>query len=217
MIPVRDTTLRRGFAPVTSGIVLLNILLFIETLRQGEILVQRLGVSPLDIYIYLTQGTGSIFAIHLGIMISGFMHGGYVHLLGNLLFLSVFGPALEKRIGRRTFFLFYLLSIFVAFYSHVLVHPHSPLPLVGASGAIAAVMGAYLVFFPCGKILTILPLIFMIEIVEIPSVIFMLVWLLLQSANGYLSIGSTTSVAWFSHIGGFIMGLFMAIKFRWFP
>ncbi|MDT8273760.1 MAG: hypothetical protein RRA35_11280, partial [Desulfomonilia bacterium] len=65
MIPVRDTTLRRGFAPVTSGIVLLNILLFIETLRQGEILVQRLGVSPLDIYIYLTQGTGSIFAIHL--------------------------------------------------------------------------------------------------------------------------------------------------------
>ncbi|MDT8273027.1 MAG: rhomboid family intramembrane serine protease, partial [Desulfomonilia bacterium] len=147
----------------------------------------------------------------------GFMHGGYIHLLGNLLFLSVFGPALEKRIGRRTFFLFYLLSIFVAFYSHVLVHPHSPLPLVGASGAIAAVMGAYLVFFPRGKILTILPLIFMIEIVEIPSVIFMLVWLLLQSANGYLSIGSTTSVAWFSHIGGFIMGLFMAIKFRWFP
>ncbi|MGC9324652.1 MAG: rhomboid family intramembrane serine protease [Desulfomonilia bacterium] len=217
MIPVRDTTLRRAFTPVTSALIVINIIMFIEELRQGEHLLRLFSVSPLDIYCYLTQGTGSMFTIHLGILVSGFMHSGYIHLLGNMIFLSAFGPAVEKRLGTLRFILFYILSVLVAFYSHVLVYPHSNLPLVGASGAIAAIMGAYIVFYPRGRILTILPLIFLIEIVEIPSVIFILIWFILQSANGYLSIGNTTSIAWFSHIGGFLMGLAWALRLRWFP
>jgi membrane associated rhomboid family serine protease len=96
------------------------------------------------------------------------------------------------------------------------MYPTSPVPVVGASGAIAAVMGAYLVFNPKARILTIVPLIFLIEVVEIPSIVFMFVWFLLQGANGYLSIHSQTTVAWFSHIGGFLLGLILGINMRWF-
>ena len=217
MIPVRDATLRRGIAPVTSGIIILNIIVFLQTLRRGDAIVHQLGVSPLDIYSYLTQGSGSILELHARIMLSGFMHGGWIHLLGNLLFLSVFGPAVEKRLGILKFIILYIIALFVAFYSHTVFYPHSSLPLVGASGAIAAVMGSYLVFYPRGKILTLLPLIFVNEVVEIPSLVFVLIWALIQGVNGYLSIGSATSVAWFSHIGGFLLGLFMAVRYRWFP
>lgn len=216
MIPIRDTSVSRGFAPVTAFIILANLTVFFEELRVGDQIFQLFAVSPLDIYRYLTKGTGSILEIHWSILASAFLHAGYIHLLGNMIFLSVFGPALEKKIGMVRFSLFYLAAAFVAFYAHAIVYPHSPTPVVGASGAIAAVMGAYLIFNPKAKILTIIPLLFYIEVIEIPSVIFILVWFLLQGANGYLSTETHSSVAWFSHIGGFIMGLIAGVQMKWF-
>lgn len=216
MIPIRDTSVSRGFAPATAVIILINLLVFFEELRVGDQIFQLFAVSPFDIYRYLTKGTGNILAINWSILVSAFMHAGYIHLLGNMIFLSVFGPALEKKIGVIRFSLFYLAAVFFAFYTHTIVYTSSSIPVVGASGAIAAVMGAYLVFNPKAKILTIIPLLFFIEVIEIPSVVFILVWFLLQGANGYLSVHTHTSVAWFSHIGGFIMGLIVGIQMKWF-
>ncbi len=216
MIPIRDTSVSRGFAPATAVIILINLIVFFEELRVGNQIFQLFAVSPSDIYRYLTKGTGNVLALHWSILVSVFMHAGYIHLLGNMIFLSVFGPALEKKTGIIRFSLFYLAAAFVAFYAHAVAYPSSSIPVVGASGAIAAVMGAYLVFNPKAKILTIIPLLFFIEVVEIPSVVFILVWFVLQGANGYLSIHTHTSVAWFSHIGGFIMGLIVGVQMKWF-
>jgi membrane associated rhomboid family serine protease len=216
MIPVRDTTIARGFAPATSCLILLILAMFIEELRLGEAIFTMFRASPLDIYQYLVQESPPFLSIHLSILASGFMHTGYIHLIVNLIFLSVFGPPVEKRLGVIRFVLFYITSIFVAFYEHSIVYIQSPTPVIGASGAIAAVMGAYLIFNPRGRILTIIPLILLLEVVEIPSVIFILVWFAIQGASGYLSIHNQSSVAWFSHIGGFLMGVTVGIHHRWF-
>ncbi len=216
MIPVRDTSVSRGFAPATAVIILINLAMFIEELRVGEPMFQLFAVSPSDVYRNLIKGTGNIISIHWQILVSGFMHAGYMHLFGNMVFLSVFGPALEKKIGILRFSIFYLAAVFVSFYTHTVTYPGSEIPVVGASGAIAAVMGAYLIFSPKAKILTIIPLIFFIEVIEIPSVIFILVWFLLQWANGFMSLQDQTTIAWFSHIGGFTMGVIAGIQMKWF-
>jgi membrane associated rhomboid family serine protease len=215
MIPIRDTSVARGFAPATAIIIFTNLVVFVEELRVGDQIFGLFAVSPLDVYRYLTKGLGNVVNIHWDILVSAFMHAGYIHLIGNMIFLSVFGPALEKKIGIPKYILFYLGAIFASFYAHTAVYPSSPVPVVGASGAIAAVMGAYLIFNPKAKILTILPLLFFIEVIEIPSVAFILVWFLLQGANGYLSAQNHANVAWFSHIGGFITGVIVGIQMKW--
>ncbi|MRR14500.1 rhomboid family intramembrane serine protease, partial [archaeon] len=199
----------------TAVIILINLGVFVEELRVGEQIFQLFAVSPSDVYRYLTKGTGNIIAIQWGILASAFMHAGYIHLFGNMIFLSAFGPALEKKVGITKFCLFYLAALYVSFYTYVAVYPSSAIPVIGASGAIAAVMGAYLIFNPRAKIQTILPFIVFNEIIEIPSIVFILVWFALQAANGYLSIQNQTSVAWFSHIGGFAMGVFAGIQMKW--
>jgi membrane associated rhomboid family serine protease len=216
MIPVRDTTLKGGFAPVTSLLTLMGLVMFFQELRMGEPLFREFRVAPLDLYAYLVTGTSSFLGIHKSILVSGFMHSGYVHLIGNLVFLSVFGPPLEKRLGFIRFSAIYFLSIFFSFYAHGLVYPQSPVPVLGASGAIAAVMGSYLVLYPRGRIQTIIPLIILLEVVEIPAVIFILIWFAIQGLNGYLSIQSQSSVAWFCHIGGFLFGVLTGVYERWF-
>ncbi len=216
MIPVRDNQSSRGLAPVSVALILVNLAVFMAEIHQGERFLRSFSVSPHDLYLYLTAGTGGFFSLHRSILVAGFMHAGWVHLMGNLLFLFVFGPAVEGAFGRPRFALFYLLSIPVAFYAHTVMQPHSPVPVVGASGAIAAVIGAYLVFYPRARIVTILPLLFIIRVVEVPSLIFILGWFALQGANGYLSIGQASGVAWFSHIGGFLLGVGCGVHHRWF-
>ena len=215
MIPVRDTSVSRGFAPATALIILINFGMFLEELNIGREIFQLFSISPYDIYRYLTKGSGTFLDLHWSILVAGFMHGGYIHLFGNMIFLSVFGPAVEKRIGIIRYVIFYISAIFVSFYAHTLFYHTSPIPVVGASGAIAAVMGSYLIFNPKAKIMTIVPLLFFIEVIEIPSIVFMLVWFALQGANGYLSINSQPTIAWFSHIGGFFMGVIVGMHLRW--
>ena len=214
MIPVRDTTVPRGFAPATACLIILNLAMFIEELRLGGQIFHMFSASPADITGFLIQGSPGFLKIHLSILASGFIHTGYIHLIGNLIFLSVFGPPVEKNIGIVQFMIFYLAALFAAFYAHTIVHPQSSVPVVGASGAIAAVMGAYLILNPKGRILTIIPLILLLEIIEVPSIFFILIWFILQGAHGYLSMHSQSTVAWFSHIGGFLMGLTTGIHYR---
>ncbi len=214
MIPVRDTSAPRGFAPATACIIILNLAMFLQEIRLGEQIFHMFRASPADIAAYLIMGTSDFLKIHLSILASGFIHIGYIHLIGNCIFLSVFGPPLEKNLGIIRFIFFYLSAVFVAFYAHALVNPHSSVPVVGASGAIAAVMGAYLILNPRGRILTLIPLILLLEIIEVPSIIFILIWFILQGIQGYLSMHSHSSVAWFSHIGGFLMGISVGIHHR---
>ncbi|HPI92598.1 MAG TPA: rhomboid family intramembrane serine protease [Deltaproteobacteria bacterium] len=214
MIPVRDTTVARGFAPVTTFLIIANLAMFIQELRLGEQIFHMFRASPADIVGFLIHGTPGFCRIHISVIASGFMHIGYVHLIGNLIFLSVFGPSVEKSIGMVRFAVFYLAAILAAFYVHAMIHPHSSVPVVGASGAIAGVMGTYLVLNPKGRILTIIPLIVMLEIIEVPSLVFILIWFALQGIHGFLSMHSSSPVAWFSHIGGFLMGLVTGIHYR---
>jgi membrane associated rhomboid family serine protease len=142
---------------------------------------------------------------------SMFMHGGWLHIAGNMLFLWVFGNNVEDRLGRVKFLLFYLLAGLIAVYTQVLIDPSSTAPTIGASGAIAGVLGAYAVLFPRARVLTLIFIIFFVTIVEIPALILLSLWFILQfiPALGQVAVksGGGQGVAYFAHVGGFVFGL----------
>ena len=184
-------------------------------IRSGGAFAASYRVSPLDIYDYLVRGHGDFLHLQIAILVASFMHGGYLHFLGNMLFLGVFGPAVEKKLGVVKFFTLYFLGAYAAFYVHATVFSHSTVPVIGASGAISAVMGAYLVINPKGRILTAIPIIITVKFIEVPSSLFIVGWFALQTVNGYVSLSQQNSVAWFAHIGGFAFGLAAGIRSRW--
>jgi membrane associated rhomboid family serine protease len=140
-----------------------------------------------------------------------FMHGGILHIGGNMLFLAIFGPNVEDAMGPVRFVVFYLLGGLVALAAQVLVGPNSQVPTLGASGAIAAVLGGYLVLYPRARILSLVIIIFFVTIIEVPAVLLLGFWFLLNifyGANGLTSpVGSSGGVAYFAHVGGFLFGL----------
>ena len=145
---------------------------------------------------------------------SMFMHGGFLHITGNMLFLWVFGNNIEDRMGRIGFLLFYLLAGLIAVYTQALIDPGSTAPTIGASGAIAGVLGAYALLFPKARVLTLIFIIFFVTLVEIPALILLAVWFILQfvPALGQVAVGSGggQGVAYFAHVGGFVFGLAVA-------
>ena len=215
MIPIRDASSRKGFAPLTLLIAIICSLMFIEEIRTGGAIFDLYRVSPADIYRFMVEGRGNFIKLQIAVLVSACMHGGYLHFFGNMLFLGVFGPAVEKTVGPARFALMYLAGAFVAFYAHAIAFSHSAAPVLGASGAISAVMGAYLVLNPRGRIVTALPLIIVFKIIEIPASLFILGWFVLQAFNGYLSLNLANNIAWFAHIGGFIFGLAAGTHYRW--
>ena len=145
---------------------------------------------------------------------SMFMHGGWLHIAGNMLFLWVFGNNIEDRLGRLRFLLFYLLAGLIAVYTQALIDPSSTAPTIGASGAIAGVLGAYALLYPRARVLTLIFIIFFVTLVEIPALILLAVWFILQfiPALGQVAIesGGGEGVAYFAHVGGFVFGLAVA-------
>lgn len=142
-----------------------------------------------------------------------FLHGGWLHLLGNMLYLWIFGDNVEDRMGRGRFIIFYLLTGYIATLTHVYFLPHSTVPMVGASGAIAGILGAYFVLYPRAKVLTLVPIIIFITFIRIPALLFLGFWFLLQVINQtMISSPEAQSVAWWAHIGGFVAGAVL-IKF----
>jgi rhomboid family protein len=145
---------------------------------------------------------------------SMFMHGGILHIAGNMLFLWVFGNNIEDRLGRFKFLLFYLLAGLIAVYTQALIDPGSTAPTIGASGAIAGVLGAYALLFPRARVLTLIFIIFFVTLVEIPALILLALWFILQfvPALGQVAVGSGggQGVAYFAHVGGFVFGLAVA-------
>jgi membrane associated rhomboid family serine protease len=211
MIPLRDANPSSTFPFVTYGIIAANVLVFLLELAMGgqvRGLFMEFGVVPVRVSTSLGQG-GVDTGAWLSFGTSMFLHGGWMHLLGNMLFLYVFGDNIEDRCGHARFVLFYLLAGAAAAGTQVAVNPTSPMPMVGASGAIAGVLGAYVILFPRARVLTLLPLFIFFQLIELPAYLFLGLWFLLQIASGVLSLkigGDAGGVAWWAQIGGFLSG-----------
>lgn len=210
MIPLRDSV-RSGRTPyVNIGLILLNVFIFISQLGlqpyQLSQIYYTFGVIPAEVVNVFY--TGAPFGqVTVTFITATFMHGGWFHLVGNMLFLWIFGDNIEDRLGHVKYLFFYLLAGIVGGIAHVLANPASIIPVIGASGAVAGVLGAYLLSFPRSRILALVPVFFFLTVIEVPAVIFIVVWFAIQVFNGVAFLGGTANaVAWWAHIGGFLAG-----------
>ena len=154
------------------------------------------------------------FPIWITLFTSMFIHGGLLHVLGNMLYLWIFGDNVEDAMGHVKFFIFYLVCGVAAAFAQIAIAPHSPVPQIGASGAIAGVLAAYFMLFPYARVLTLIPIFFFIRLVAIPAVFLLGFWFILQVISGAGALGSGSGVAWFAHIGGFIAGGILVFLFK---
>ncbi|MEW6182323.1 MAG: rhomboid family intramembrane serine protease [Bacillota bacterium] len=217
MIPLRDTIRSRTFPIFTVSLIIINIVIFLyeASLPQTGLaeLAKGLGVVPARDLPALFQSPLSLSTI-VPFFTAMFLHGGWFHVLGNMLYLWVFGDNVEDSVGRGRFLVFYLLTGIIGSVAHVLANPGSAMPTIGASGAIAGVLGAYLVSFPRSRVLTLVPLLF-VFLVEIPATFFIVLWFGMQLLNGVASIAVPgETVAWWAHIGGFVSGAVLIRFFR---
>ena len=213
MIPIRDVNPTRSTPWVTWSIILLCGLVFLWQWvlpeAAAESFVLTWGLVPRRI-------SGGDAGAWITALTSMFMHGGLMHLVGNLWFLYIFGDNVEDNMGSGRFALFYLLSGLAAAASQYLTAPLSPVPMVGASGAIAGVLAAYLVLFPRARVVTLIPIFVFLQWVELPAVVFIALWFALQfySGIGSLAHGGSGGVAYWAHIGGFAAGLVLTFLLR---
>jgi membrane associated rhomboid family serine protease len=207
MIPLRDVIPSRTTPWVTYLLVGLNVLVFFYEVSLGPDLLERFilafGLIPAD-FSWMTALT------------SMFLHGGWLHIAGNLLSLWIFGDNVEDRMGHGRFLVFYLLAGLVASLAQTYVIPNSPVPLIGASGAIAGVMGAYLVLFPYSRILVLVFLFIFVDVIEIPAIFFLGFWFLMQLLSGVGQLANVTgaNIGFWAHIGGFLTGAFGVWVFK---
>jgi membrane associated rhomboid family serine protease len=206
-IPLRDISRRPTHRPViTVSIIVINVLVFLLELARGDTFIQQWSVIPA----HIVAGQGWIT-----ILTAMFMHGGWMHIIGNMVFFWAFGPAIEDAMGPIRYLVFYLLGGVVASLAQIAALSSSTVPNLGASGAIAAVMGAFLITYPRDKIRTLLILGWFIDVTVIPAVVLIGLWFLIQLFSQVGSVLSTESggVAYMAHVGGFIFG---AITARFF-
>ncbi|MDI7248777.1 MAG: rhomboid family intramembrane serine protease [Bacillota bacterium] len=211
MIPLHDDIPSRRYPVVTRLLVAASVLAFVYELSLGtrelRVLVHVLGVVPAR-YFHPEQLRAFGWVLAVPLLTSIFLHGGWLHLLSNMLYLWIFGDNVEDRMGHGRFLLFYLLVGMMGNAAHIVANPASQVPAIGASGAIAGVLGAYLLSFPRARVATLVPLGIFLTVVQVPAVLFLFGWFLLQLANGVASLGvpGTQQVAWWAHIGGFLSG-----------
>jgi membrane associated rhomboid family serine protease len=206
MIPLRDNVPSRSVPIVTYGIITLNAIAFwyeVQLGRNAEGFLEAFGLVPMRFH-----AAHDPLSRFLPIFTSMFLHAGLLHLAGNMLFLHIFGDNVEDRLGHLRFLVFYLGCGTVAALVQVHMLGHSRLPMVGASGAIAGVTGAYFVFYPRARVLTLVPVFLFWEIVQVPAVVFLFLWLAIQIIYGMMALGGSESggVAWWAHVGGFAGG-----------
>lgn len=220
MIPLRDTIQSRNYPIVRNALIAVNVLAYLWGLSQGPHLQKAFylyGVVPVR-YSNLQIALHFSFSEQiLPFFTSMFLHAGFFHLLGNMWFLYIFGDNVEDRLGPFRFFVFYLLSGVAAALIHLVSNWHSQLPTIGASGAIAGVMGAYFLLYPRARILTLVPIFFLPFFFEIPAFFFLGFWALIQFLYGTVSHGLAGGVAWWAHVGGFIFGLVSVRLFETVP
>jgi len=231
LIPLKDDVPSRTVPFITLALVGLNVLVFFYqlslqmglehgALRAAEDFVREFGVVPCRL-------TGQCRAPDDGpqpvltVFTSMFLHGGLLHLAGNMLYLWIFGNNVEDTLGHARFLVFYLASGFAAAVAQTLVNPASEVPMVGASGAVSGVLGAYFLLFPHATVLTLVTFGFFWRFIHLPAVVVLGLWIALQFLSGYLTLsaagGAEGGVAFFAHIGGFVVGmaLLFVLRPRW--
>ena len=222
MIPLRHTHPPLTTPVVNRALVVTNCAVFIAQLLLGsrtETMINIFGFVPVRLFHPAAYGY-SIFEVLITLVTSLFLHGGFVHLFGNMIYLWVFGGAVEDAIGHVRYVAFFIVCGAIGSLTHAMLFTHSAIPSIGASGSIAGVLGAFLVLRPKARIVTLLPLIVYWAMVEIHAVIFLPVWFAMQFFNGFLSIAAAqhtqeaAGVAWWAHVGGFIFGALVGLIAR---
>jgi membrane associated rhomboid family serine protease len=215
MIPLRDANPVRRTPVVTIAIIVACIVAFAYRLGLGstagadDAFFERYGLIPANLTAAIQTGRG-LGEQAIALLTSMFLHVSLLHLGGNLIYLWIFGNNIEDRLGRLGFLAFYVLGGAAAALAQVAIDPTSPFPLVGASGAISAILGTYLVLFPGARVLSLVFLVFFYQLIEVPAIAYLGVWFVLQLIDGLGSLGLTGSqggVAFFAHIGGFVAGV----------
>jgi membrane associated rhomboid family serine protease len=221
MIPIRDTVPTRHPPVATTLLVIANVTVFLFELtlppRSLEYVVHQLGIVPAR-YTHPAWAALTGFPLHdfWPFLTAMFLHGSFLHLLGNVWTLWIFGDNVEDRMGPGRFVVFYLLCGLASGFVHVVANPNSVLPTVGASGAIAGVMGAYFVLFPQARVIVMVPVLFWPFFFELPAVTYLAWWALAQFFAGTLTLGAPVDmggVAWWAHLGGFMTGIVLQFAF----
>ncbi len=218
MIPIRDSVRSRRFPWVTLLIIAINVIVFAHELTLSDqdfgLFLMTWGLVPVKVVGFIQGLPFSLFTDFptlLTVVTSMFIHGGWLHIIGNMLYLWVFGDNVEDRLGRPRFVLFYLAAGGAGFIAHAVANAASSIPAVGASGAIAGVLGAYFLMFPQSRVLTIIPLGIFIQLAQVPAILFLFFWFILQVISGVASISpahqAAETTAWWAHIGGFFVGM----------
>ncbi len=229
MIPIRDENPTETTPYVTVGLIMANILVFLWEMSLPKPVLNQIiyaygavplrimtgGKIPIAYYLYGYHFT-SAPPVPVTLITCMFLHGGFFHLAGNMLFLWIFGNNVEDMLGHVRFLIFYLLCGVFATLIHSAVMPHSPVPMIGASGAISGILGAYMIEFPWARVETLIFFFFFVTVVKIPAAIFIGLWFFIQYLYGVATLTAKmpSGVAWFAHIGGFISGV---ILYRLFP
>jgi membrane associated rhomboid family serine protease len=219
MIPLRDTIPSRSWPLMTLTLIIVNVLVFFYELGLGPSLERFLltyGFVPAR-YLHLSEADPWNLPERFVPMLSSmFLHGGWLHLIGNMWTLWIFGDNVEDRLGKGRYLLYYLVCGLAAVYLHYWTGPSSGVPVVGASGAIAGVMGGYFILFPHARVLTLVPVFFVLHLVSVPAVLFLAFWFFMQLFNGMVASAASFGggVAWWAHVGGFVAGALMIVPVR---
>ena len=217
MIPLRDSNPTERFPILTVLFISVNIAVFLYELSLGEKGVQAFlgsfALVPARMFPHGSELPGMV-PVGVTVVTSLFLHGGVLHVAGNMLYLWIFGNNIEDSMGRVRFAVFYLLCGAIAALGHAFMHPRSTVPMIGASGAVSGVLGAYLVLYPRARVLTLIILGFFVRLIEVPALVVLGFWFVLQFLNAMVASGVGGGVAWYAHLGGFAAGVALIGLFK---
>lgn len=215
MIPLRDKNPTLSFPLITISLILANVLIFIYELSLPqdayENLIYKYGAVPLEITTLRDIKPYSPIPLPMTMITAMFLHGGVLHIFGNMLYLWVFGNNVEDNFGKLRFIIFYIACGLSASILHIIMNPSSPLPMIGASGAISGVLGAYMLLYPFARVDTLVIFFIFIRIIPLPAFLFIILWFIIQLMGASSMSGN---IAWFAHIGGFIAGIILTPFFK---
>lgn len=221
MIPIRDANPSRTTPVVNYFLIALCTLVFLHELMLGrhlEAFLFQYGLVPAKITRLDIARHFSLSEQILPFFSSMFLHGGWLHLIGNMWVLYIFGDNIEGELGHGRYLFFYLLCGLIAAAIQIITNPHSSVPTIGASGAIGGVMGAYFLLYPKARILALIPIFFFFTLIEVPAYLFLGFWFLLQFFSGTFSLLSRaehySGIAWWAHVGGFVGGMVLLYVFK---
>lgn len=220
MIPIRDTIPSKNYPVVNITLIGVNVVIFLLELAQGPGLDRFIYIYGLVPARYTLPQISIHFSVSqqiLSFLSFMFLHGGFWHLLSNMWSLYIFGDNVEDRLGSFRYLVFYLLCGLLSGLSHLFLNLYSNMPTIGASGAIAGVMGAYFILYPAARILTLIPIFIIPYFIEIPAFFFLGFWFLLQFLSAAGTRADISGIAWWAHIGGFIFGIIFLKLFLVFP